>query len=225
MTVAMVTVQATGVTKVNLAILHLLGAARFARDLEGVEEQHRLESYGEFFEEILALATAVVVMSAAGVEAFINEQFADSGKHFGDDARRFWLEAAPDLDRKAILDKYDWFLILRGKPKLSRGTRPVQDVACLIELRNDLVHFHPEWDDEAKRHAKLSAWLEGKFERCRWLDNDRLLFPRAWASHSCAAWAVENSVAFLNHFGSLAGVGGVKAVFSDRLRTSRALPS
>ena len=35
----------------------------------------------------------------------------------------------------------------------------------LIKLRNGIVHFKPEWDDEAAEHEKLSKQLEGYVSR------------------------------------------------------------
>lgn len=60
-------------------------------------------------------------------------------------------------------------------------------------MRNGLVHFKPEFSGEGGRHEELGQRLH-EAHRSPFLKGEAL-FPRAWASHSCASWAVERVVA------------------------------
>ncbi len=70
-----------------------------------------------------------------------------------------------------------------GKPRLCQA---------LLELRNALVHFKPEWFNQQGKHSRLSNKLAARL-RSPWFPEPEPLFPRAWASAECAKWAC-NSV-------------------------------
>ena len=165
-----------------------------------IEEQNKDEQFGPFYDDLRRLATATVMMAVASIEGYTNELFADAAQNFEPGALDSWLRAARKIDRKPVLDKCDWFLSFRSKPGLDRDKRPTRDIQCLVDLRNELVHFHPEWHDESRRHAELSETLKGKFPPLKWLKDDPGIFPRAWTSHACARWAVQSSVDFIDGF-------------------------
>ena len=89
---------------------------------------------------------------------------------------------------------------------MDRGAGSYQDIKVLIELRNALTHFKPEWMNEADEHAKISAKLFSKIEGGPFLLTSELLFPRRWAGHSCTSWAVNSALAFAKDFERLAGL-------------------
>jgi len=93
-----------------------------------------------------------------------------------------------------------------SKPKLDRGKAPYQDVKILIDLRNALTHFKPEWENEADEHKKISDKLGGKFTGGPFLKTDPLLFPRRWACHGCTAWVVLSAMEFAREFEKLSGL-------------------
>jgi hypothetical protein len=70
-----------------------------------------------------------------------------------------------------------------------------------LDLRNELVHFKPEWSNEAEVqgkatvHTKVSQRLASKIETSPFLPGEPP-FPRAWATHSCTKWAVKTALAF-----------------------------
>jgi hypothetical protein len=75
----------------------------------------------------------------------------------------------------------------------------VQNADALIKLRNAVVHFKPEWFDEQDKHDKLSRLLAYKFQQTPFLKPEPI-FPRAWASHSFAAWAILSTASFIDYF-------------------------
>ncbi len=190
---------ATVSVRTNFAVQHMLAAARFSRRVAAVEGEHVGELFGDFWGEILHDATGCVLTAVASVEAYANELFFDRATAFPGYSSELLDKLWETFEQKPTLEKFGFALILRGKPPLDMGTRLQQDVAAVIELRNSLTHFKPEWDTEAVRHKKLSERLKGRFVPSPFL-NDALIFPRRWATHSCTQWAVGSCLAFAAEF-------------------------
>jgi len=197
---ANVTSQATATTRVNLAVQHLLAAASFSREVGLLEKQHTGEQFAGFWEDIFHQAIACVLTTVASLEAYANELFFDREKTFPEYSPELLHNLWTTYEAKSIVEKFEFALLLRKKPPLERGARPFQDVKVLVELRNALTHFKPEWANEANEHKKLSAKLAGKVEGSPFLTADTLLFPRKWASHSCTTWAIKSTIAFAEAF-------------------------
>jgi hypothetical protein len=81
----------------------------------------------------------------------------------------------------------------------------MKQVQIVVELRNALVHFKPEWDTQADRHQKLSKKLKDKFGPSPFL-NDVLIFPRRWATHGCTSWGVRSCLKFAAEFERLSNL-------------------
>src|SRR5438874_1233380 len=71
------TATATATIRVNLAVQHMLAAARFSRKVSKLEDQYKGEEFGEFWEGIFHFAVACVLTTAASLEAYANELFSD----------------------------------------------------------------------------------------------------------------------------------------------------
>jgi hypothetical protein len=197
------TVVATATFRMNFAVQHMLAAARFSRQVLELEREHQGEAFGPFFDDILHHATACIFAASASLEAYANELFFDRATAFPDYSSELLDKLWEIFEQKPTLDKFGFALLLRDRPKMDRGARPYQDVTALIELRNALTHFKPEWDNEAVRHRDVSERLRGRFIPSSFLD-DALIFPRAWATHGCTKWAVESCLAFATEFERLA---------------------
>jgi hypothetical protein len=200
------TVTITAKTRVNLAVQHMLAAARFSREVRQLEEQHKEEQFSEFWESILHHATACVLTTVASLEACANELFSDRSSLFPDYSPELMNNLWETYEQKPILQKFEFALLLLRKPVMDSGAGSYQDIKVLIELRNALTHFKPEWMNEATEHAKISAKLVSKIDGGPFLPASELLFPRRWAGHSCTSWAVSSAIAFANDFERLAGL-------------------
>ena len=212
------TMQATGRTRMNFAMRHLAGALVFSRQVCDIEAQHQGEPWGgTFYGAMSAPAIAVIMMTVAGMESYLNELFADAATYFPPPMLPIWRKGAKDFDRKPLLDKVDWFLLLRGKENINRNAVLIRDVDALVTLRNALVHFKPEWDNELDRHESISKKLEGKFPPLSWLASDRGVFPRAWVTGACTKWAVNSSIAFVDHVADCAEIDHCPRGLLDRL--------
>jgi len=189
---------------VNLAVQHMLAAARFSREVGKLEREHAGEQLGPFWDSIFHPAIGCILTVAASLEAYANELFFDRTKVFPDYSEELLHNLWETYERKPILEKFEFALLLLRRPKLNYGVRPVQDIDVLVGLRNALTHFKPELDTEADEHKKLSSRLSSKINGSPFLGSDALLFPRRWASHDCTKWAVRSALAFAKHFEELA---------------------
>lgn len=195
-----IAMQVNATIRVNLAVQHILAAARFSREVGQIESEHRGAQFGPFWEGLFHCSTACVLTAVASLEAYANEVFADRKEVFSQYPTSLMDELWKTYEEKSILEKYEFALLLLSKPPMDRGAAPYQDVKALIDLRNGLTHFKPEWMNEADEHAKISQKLAYKFDGSPFLPSDELLFPRRWASHSCTQWAVRSALAFANSF-------------------------
>ena len=157
----------------------------------------------KFWDGILHNAVACVLTAIASLEAYANEVFSDRVKIFS----AFSVDLLNNLwgtyKWKPVLEKFELALLLLRKPK-SDGESSYQDVKVLIDLRNALTHFKPEFENEANQHKEISDKLISKFIPSPFFQTDPLLFPRRWASHGCTVWAVQSAMAFAKEFEKLA---------------------
>src|ERR1051326_2906470 len=206
----------TASMRVNLAVPHLLSATTCSRKTRELEIEHEGEMFGPFWEEILAQATAAVMIAVAGLESYANELFIDHEQIFPelrvDVVAKLWEL----YERKPILDKFELALLLKQARSFNHGARPYQDVEALVKLRNGLVHFKPEWFNEQEEDAKLSNRIKPKIESSRFVPSGPL-FPLAWAGSSWTMWAVRSVIDFISEFERRVGIDRIRQ-FIDRIR-------
>jgi hypothetical protein len=175
---------------------HMLAAVRFSR-MVGEAERSGAPDVGM---QILDCATACIFASVAALEAYANEFFSMMRDVFPGYSARLLEKLWETFEMKPLLDKFQFALLLKGCPEFETGARPYQDVAVLIDLRNALVHFKPEWESEAVQHQKLSAKLRGKFAPSPLVSEERPVFPERWATEPCTTWAVNSAIDFAHLF-------------------------
>lgn len=183
------------------AIQHLMAAARFSRQCGFVQEQNMGKNLGPFFDEQIACVSATIMLCVASIESNINEYLSDPSKLFSELNSDAQNELCSLISRLSIVDKYQKVLSSKGINIFETGAQPLQDIKILISLRNELVHFHPEWHDEQERHLKLGQKLRGKFELSPFIsESSGVLFPQRIVSHGCTKWAVLKTIEFIEEF-------------------------
>lgn len=208
--------NATLRTRMNLALHHLFAACRSASSVRAVEDKNKGQPYGPFWDEILHYSLGTITSAAAALECYANEFYADGqaqGPHLNPVSSALFAEL---IDRQSVLDKYKFALAVRSAKRLDLGQNIVQNVDALIKLRNAIVHFQPEWLDERDKHERLSRQLEARFKKSIFLPNEHM-FPQAWASGSCAVWAIQSVVNFIDYFCVEAGMSNPLQQFRERL--------
>jgi hypothetical protein len=108
--------------RVNLAVQHMLAAARFSRDVGRVEAEHATEQFGPFWESLFHPAMACILMAAASLEAYANELFSDRKIIFSAYPPELMQNLWDTYEQKPILDKFDFALQAGNGPR--RRTLP-----------------------------------------------------------------------------------------------------
>lgn len=199
----------------NLAVNHLIAAAAFSRNVGEIEIKHLGQSFGPFYDDILSNSIATVLCAVASIEAYVNEVLIHDKRLQTSELK----ECAWAMTRKTrILEKYDGCLrLLQCKP-IPKGKFPHQDAQVLISLRNALTHFIPEGADQQSEHAALSKKLRTKLKPpSPFFSRTELIFPKAWATHSCTIWAVRSAKSMAELFEEHAGIPKRIAMFDSRL--------
>ncbi len=207
---------ATARTRMNLGLHHLFAACRFSARVGQVEVENCGQAFGSFWDEILHNSLGVAVLTVAALESCANEMYFEGEVLERGLNSAAALELAEMVDRETILRKYALALSISSNKRLDEGATPTQNAKALIDLRNAVVHFRPEWFGEKSDHDKLSKKLQGKFQPSVFLPNEPI-FPRAWASHSFTVWALKSTVEFIDHFHSEAGLTSTIEPFRSQL--------
>jgi hypothetical protein len=143
--------------------------------------------------------------SSLAVEATIDELFIDaenlgSPTFEGADSRtpRLLAEGSWDeIERKPTLCKYQTAPTLAEKQEFNRGVPPYREADDLIQLRNALVHYKPEWDRDQKKHRKIADRLKSRFPQNPFAGSNDVFFPKKCLGYGFAEWVVESGVTFI----------------------------
>jgi hypothetical protein len=198
---------------------HFIAAQYFANRAFEIEQ-------AEFPEQPLlnvhrAYVTGAIISVVASIESAINELYltaVDGSLLFCDNTElgiktdhkmnkllSLWWEEG-ELDSKSIRLKYQNALLIMKEEKYKKGKQPFQDFINLIELRNALVHYKPEWQNEAKIHKKLKDRLGSKFPGNPFGKGSAIWFPHECLGSGCALWAVKTGEDFLKDFYNRTGI-------------------
>lgn len=196
---------------------HHLWAAKHFRELTELREK-AISRKPVFDIEHRSYATGSILFSVAFLEAAINEFYQDSFdqhdsylKPLEQDSKQrlsyLWrLTEENNKSPFSILEKYQLALVTCGKQQLSVGDRPYQDVALVIKLRNELVHYKPK-SLGAHRSHKLEKQLRGKFAENQLMStSNNPYFPDKCLGAGCAGWAVKAVEDFANEFFASCGL-------------------
>jgi hypothetical protein len=99
--------KAIALQRVNLAVQHMLAAARFSRDVGELERDHENQPFGGFWESIFHSAIACVLTTVASLEAYANELFSDRITVFPEYSHDLLHNLWDTYERKPMLDKFD----------------------------------------------------------------------------------------------------------------------
>jgi hypothetical protein len=192
---------------------HIFAGQHFASLARAIEVKGISQGDEKSLQEHRSYVTAAILSAVTYLESSINELYheAENGDQTtlqGLDGRafqmldQFWRE----IERASILHKYQTALLVAGKSRFDQGNQPYQDVDSLIKLRDALVHYKPEWNDEQGRHQNLQERLERRFKPNPLLPSGSLWFPHLCLGAACAEWAVDVASSFSNEFSSRMGI-------------------
>jgi hypothetical protein len=205
-------------SRTYFSIQHVQSAALFAGCAFKIEKDYKGVHSDELFSQHRAYVTGSILSSVCFLEAAINELFADSveanssvAKKLGTTASRLmsamWKLGIPRTATFKILQKYQIALTMAQKEIFDTNALPYQDVDLLIRLRNDLVHYEPEWvklpssdDFDTNDIHKTEKMLRGKFLLNPLTEPGNPFYPDKCLGHGCAEWAINSCIEFADDF-------------------------
>lgn len=199
-----------------LSISHLLAASIFANKSKLIEDEYKFDTISQSEKhEHQAFVVSSIIMSAAFLEATINEIFSDCLESNTDERikkipnhslmARLWELKIPRTASYSILEKYQIALELNNLAQIESGSQPFQDAKLLIELRNALIHFEPETikstalEEKADPH-KFEKRFSGKVSSSKVTGPGNPFYPDKLLGVDCAIWAVKSAINFADEF-------------------------
>lgn len=189
-----------GKSRTNLAKRYFLSAQQFRDKCREVETAHLGQPFDNFYMEIETLVIATIFFSVAALDANVNELFHDTEqlyKHIGSTE----CQEKYDKTRGGFLEIYKALAKLHTK-NIPNNT-VFNNAISLQELRNALIHFYPEFDDEKQAHLELEKLLKGKFKLSPFFNEKCEFFPKKCMSYGCADWSVKTAEQFITDFSKL----------------------
>lgn len=199
-----------------LSISHLSAAGLFSRQCAVLEDSSDPQKNDPSINRNHnACAISTIILSAAFLEATINEIFCDCAEDHMTDRisalpakdlmARLWKLGIPRTASYPILEKYEIALELNNRQPINQGFQPYQDAKTLIELRNALIHFEPETinsystSNERQIH-KFEKRLAGKFEPNKLTGPGNPFYPDKVLGAGGAKWAFSSAINFADAF-------------------------
>ena len=197
--------------KHNFSKQHLVSAAHFATLSFQIESDP--EIYESQKQEHRACVTGAVVFSVAFLEASINEfylQAIDKSRNalqgLTDQQLAILAELWAVVEQQKLLAKYQIALAACGCDRFDPGADLFQGTDALVKIRNALIHYRPEWDDELKVHKKLEDGAKGRFDLNAHATPGNLWFPHQCLGAGCANWAVSQAKKFMEEFSRILNI-------------------
>jgi hypothetical protein len=198
--------SAAASVRTNLSFQHIRSAAYLAGECADLEPGNAFPAPEPITIRHTAAAMGAVISSVCAIEASINEFHLDAldrneGRLGRAGASATLVEQLWDtVERQSILRKYQWVLSLARCEPFVRGEQPYQAAADLIELRDALVHFKPEWSHTPQRNENLERRLGGKFPLNPMAAPGQFFIPYRCLGAGCARSAVRGALAFIDSF-------------------------
>lgn len=203
-------VTAKASIRTSMTIQFLKSAILFAEKAKELEINISHPIKDSIRSEHRSYATMSIIASVAFLEATINEIYLDAVDknknifpNYDDCIINSLASIWPILEeyKARTLSKYQTILEISKKDKFKKGALPYQAVQELIDLRNILIHYKPEWSNKENKFSDLQAKLRNK----NIVDNpyshkNDPAFPKKILSFDCAAWAIESSYNFVKEF-------------------------
>jgi len=213
----MITLHATVRTKAGLFQFHLNSAERFAFACSKIErEENHLEWPQPRWDESRSNALAAVLLAAAALESSVNEFYQqavdrdkDALKPLSETQMKLLAELWPDIEKLSPMRKHQVALVAMGHKPMIIGQEPYRSADGLMRLRNALVHFKPEWDNDLRDHRSLEQRLSQLFPVSALADRAKgkmIWFPHKCLGAGCAEWAIESAVKFSQQFVNTLGI-------------------
>jgi hypothetical protein len=180
-------------TRYSFTAQFLVAGAMFARDCRSIEKEYTEAISGEARMRHRGLVTAAIMHSVAAVESEAAElTLHGPGSHLGSGktdtlARELLRPLAEVIDDQPTLQRFKLILHLLQKSPLTLGAQPWQDMATLVRLRNEIIHYKSHWGSAMEQKRFFSSTLANlKLEVPPFVHASENFFPHQLLSAACA---------------------------------------
>lgn len=184
---------------------HIISAYHLAKSAEDIEVHGGDVPPGEKW-RYRAYVSSAVLSSVAYLSASINELYLEVRKlsQSGEPGVRreldLLMDAWPRISKVQVLQRYQLALAVADADQYNPDRMPYLDADNLVRLRDALISYDPEWDDERGKHHTLESRLQKRFPPSPLVSSRRPWFPDRCLGSGCAKWAVETVQLFTNDF-------------------------
>ncbi|OMF16589.1 hypothetical protein BK131_00905 [Paenibacillus amylolyticus] len=161
--------------------------------------------------------TGALLCTVGYLEATINEFFSNiKDENYNNNKRlkpkkrelinSMWELGIPKTAKYSILEKYQIALTLADKSPFKKGVSPYQDVYLLIQVRNAITHYEPEWVKtesefpEKITEQALEKKLKNKFGLNSFANSPDPFFPDKCLSYEFIKWGIHSSMKLTEMF-------------------------
>ena len=104
------------------------------------------------------------------------------GNHLGSNAvdrrdHEFLAPLTDFIDDQDALTRYNVILHLLGKQPIPEGEQPWQDMAVLVRLRNELIHYKSRWGREMERQKFFKTLHQLRLPKPPFVPEGSFFFP------------------------------------------------
>jgi hypothetical protein len=192
----------------NFTYHFLVGAASLTKLAKEIDHKGSKASEEETIQH-LGYVCGGIMESVAALESEIWSLYNNGiGFHLGDGIDRVASETlkkvAEDVEKFPILTKYNLALKLARQRELNLGSQPMQDIALLISLRNEITHYKSLFTEEIEK-KKLFITLREKDPVPPFFYEGKKMnfYPLQCLTYRRSKWALDTSIQFIEHFYSL----------------------
>lgn len=217
-----ITCNMTAKSRANFTFYHLNSASinsKLAFDIE--REYDKTESTPEHIRQnYISHVSTSIISSVAALESKINEHIVDNKIHItkkilkldNNFFSQFKQQIKPNKNvisqissiTSAILKYKIINKIMYEDTKIENKTE--EAVNLIIKIRNALIHFTPEWDNDLIRHKEIETSVKNHFSLSPLYSDGSMFFPYRCLSADCAQWATTTSRSFIEkHFNTCYG--------------------
>ena len=211
--------NATLKSRANFSHYHLNSAklSFYAADKIEQEYKNQKDIPPNILNDYMSYVSTSIICSVAALESKINECIVDRKaqlskifipkssiifkKYKNLNPKKVVIEQINSISNALVKCDIVAFLL---QNKLLSTDSLFKKIKYLIDMRNSLIHFTPEWDNALIKHKNLKDKYQKQFSDdfilSPFFNEDALFIPYCCLSASCAKWACKNSIDFIETY-------------------------
>jgi len=210
--------------RTNFSVAHVRAALHAAEQAYAVEQNNEGQPHGAWFDQLLIHVPVSIVMSAASIDAMVNEWTQDVLDKFErEDREVLRIHRNINIERNSREDGLKNLrdsrsgngperfkkLCLYLKHSLEENASELQEADLLTKFRNHFMHFRPSWTDNPKKdELKLIRKLNERGVALYENIEGRKQCTHQMMSYQCARWAIVTAFNFSKYGSNELGFKG-----------------